>query len=248
MRSRRLIGFALTASLMLGLPAVAQGGPRSKPVPRKAPAWGGEDSPLRPGSSLGGYCTFNFVYYTPGTKKRPPVPYIGTAGHCTDTIGEAVSHPELGEVGTVVYDSDLAKSTVDFSLIQLSPEIVSQTNPEVLHWGGPTRSITQEDLAIGDQVDVYGYGIGLGATEQTRPRYGFLVGYDEEEYQADMPAVNGDSGSPLIHHETGAALGIISRYGIEGVPPSTDLGPLMPWILEELREAGFDVKLATVSG
>ena len=35
----------------------------------------------------------------------------------------------------------------------------------------------------------------------------------EQEYQADMPAVNGDSGGPLLHHETGAALGIISRYG-----------------------------------
>jgi len=157
-----------------------------------------------------------------------------------------VSNPGIGTVGTVVYDSDDVKSTVDFSLVELAPDVVGQTNPAVFSWGGPTRVIRPKDLAFGDQVDVYGYGVGLGATEQTRPRSGYLVGYDDKEYQADMPAVNGDSGAPLIHHETGAALGIISRYGL-AVPPSTDLGPLMPWILEELEAAGFNVVLATAS-
>jgi hypothetical protein len=221
--------------------APVQGRPKTK-----TPAWGDEDSPLRPGASLGGYCTFNFVFYSPATKKEPAKGYIGTAGHCTDKIGEVVEQPDLGEVGTVVYDSDLVQSGVDFSLIELNEDIISKTNPEVFHWGGPTRSATPEDLAVGDQVDVYGYGVGVGSTEQTRPRSGVLVAFNEKEYQADMPAVNGDSGSPLIHHETGAALGIISRYGV-AVPPSTDLGPLMGWIFEELDAAGFgDVELATV--
>lgn len=240
---RRLTGLLLASALLFALPlAPVQGKPKAK-----APVWGGEDSPLRPGSSLGGYCTFNFVFFSPGTKKAAAKGYIGTAGHCTDKLGEAAVHPELGEVGTVVYDSDLVSSDVDFSLIELKPELISKTNPTVLSWGGPTRAIKAEDLALGDQVDVYGYGVGVGLTEQTRPRYGFLVGFNEDEYQADMPAVNGDSGAPLIHHETGAALGIISRYGIEGAPPSTDLGPLMGWIFEELKAAGFgDVRLATV--
>lgn len=191
-----------------------------------------------------GYCTYNFAYYTPGTAKAAPKAYIGTAGHCTDTLGERMRHPELGEIGTVVYDSDLVQSPVDFSLVELDPAIVSKTNPTVLHWGGPTRVINEEDLAVGEQIDVYGYGVGVGINEATRPRYGYLVGFTENEYQADMPAVNGDSGAPLLHHQSGAALGIISRYGIEGVPPSTDMGPLMPWILEELGKAGFNVRLA----
>ena len=246
MSYRRVLGLLLASALMFALPL---GPVQGKPQP-KTPAWGGEDSPLRPGASLQsgtGSCSFNFVFYAPGTKKAAPKAYIGTAAHCTEKLGEAVAQPDLGEVGTVVYDSDLAGSDVDFALIQLDPKIVSETNPTVLHWGGPTRSATPEDLAVGDQVDVYGYGIGVGMFEQTRPRYGFLVGYNEKEYQADMPAVNGDSGAPLIHHETGAALGIISRYGVEGVPPSTDLGPLMGWIFEELDAAGFgNVQLATV--
>lgn len=247
MSYRRVLGLVLASALLFALPL---GPVQGKPQPRsqaKSPAWGGEDSPLRPGASLGGYCTFNFVYFSPGTKKAASKAYIGTAGHCTDKLGEVAEHPELGPVGEVVYDSDLVGSDVDFSLIELDPKIVPQTNPTVLHWGGPTRSATPEDLAVGDQVDVYGYGIGVGLTEQTRPRYGFLVGFNDKEYQADMPAVNGDSGSPLIHHETGAALGIISRYGIDGVPPSTDIGPLMGWIFDELEAAGFgNVALATV--
>ncbi len=240
---RRALGVVVACALVLGAAAAPVHGKKRSTSPK----WGDADSPLRPGASLGGYCTFNFVFYTPGTAKKPPRAFIGTAGHCTDKLDERVEQPRLGEIGTVVYDSDLVDSEVDFSLIEIDPDKVAQTNPEVLHWGGPTRSITLDDLAVGDRVDIYGYGIGVSATEQTRPRYGFLVAFNENEYQADMPAVNGDSGSPLIHHETGAALGIISRYGI-GVPPSTDQGPLMPWIFEELAAAGFNVRLATVSG
>ncbi len=246
---RRLAAVALIGGLMVGVAAGPVQGKRvagaiqSKKV-KKAPAWGDLGSPLRPGSSLGGYCTFNFVYYQPGTKSAPPKAYIGTAGHCTEALGEVAAHPDLGEIGTVVYDSDLVKSTVDFSLIEIKPEFVGQTNPTVLGWGGPTGVVDLETIALGDQIDVYGYGLLLGNNEQTRPRHGFLVSWDQNEYQADMPAVNGDSGAPLIHDATGTAFGIISRYGLT-VPPSTDLGPMMPWILEELRKAGFEkVELA----
>lgn len=243
MNLKRVLSLIVACGILLGGSAAPVQGKK----PAKTPAWGGTDSPLRPGASFDGKCTFNFVFYRPGAQGRAPVGYIGTAGHCTEKLGEIAANPDVGDIGQVVYDSDLADSDVDFSLIELEPEVIGQTNPEVLGWGGPTRSVTLEDLAVGDRINVYGYGVGVGATEQTRPRYGFLVAYNEKEYQADMPAVNGDSGAPLVHDETGAALGIISRYGI-GVPPSTDLGPLMPWIFQELKAAGFgDVKLATVS-
>ena len=241
-------GIALVAcTALLASPlSVAHG----KPTP-KQPAWGGSDSPLRPGASLGGYCTFNFVFYKPGTKSSPPKAYIGTAGHCTDALDEKVSQPTLGEIGQVVYDSDLIEDDddffVDFSLIEIYPKFIKHTNPEVLHWGGPTRIVTEEDLAVGDRIDVYGYGIGLGATEQTRPRHGYVTNWSDDEYEADTPTVNGDSGSPLVHHETGAAFGIISRYAMtETTPPATDKGPFVSWILEELAKAGFNVRLATV--
>jgi trypsin len=237
---KRVFGIVLACGLLLGVSA----GPVQGKKIQRVPEWGGLDSPLRPGASLVGGCTFNFVFYKPGTQARPPIAYIGTAAHCTDELDQPISQSELGAIGTVVYDSDLVDSPVDFSLIKIDPKFVASTNPQVLGWGGPTGVVTMDDLDVGDQIDIYGYGLGVGLSEQTRPRYGYLVAWNEHEYQADMPAVNGDSGSPLIHHETGAALGIVSRYGFV-VPPTTDLGPLMPWILDELHKAGFDVRLAT---
>lgn len=247
---RKAIALVLAAGL-LGTPAGARGLDKDKrPARSSQPAWGpAETSPLRPGASLGGYCTFNFLYYTPASATKAAVAYIGTAGHCTDEVGQRVENPVVGEVGTVVYDSDVAKSAVDFSLIRLDPGVVKQANPRMFGWAGPTGITELDTLALGDQIDVYGYGLGVGMFEQTRARYGVLFDWDEHEYQADMPAVNGDSGAPLLHHATGTAFGIISRYGLppEVLVPSTDRGPLMVWILEELAKAGFkDLRLATI--
>ena len=251
-RSLRFVVALVACTALVASPLSAAHG---KPAP-KQPAWGGSDSPLRPGASLGG-CTFNFVFYKPGTDSSRPKGYIGTAGHCTDALTEKVSQPELGDIGEVVYDSDLLKRDdgffVDFSLIEIYPKFISKTNPEVLHWGGPTRPSNDEDLQQGDRIDVYGYGIGFGSAEQTRPRYGVLFSWTDNEYKADMPAVYGDSGAPLVHHETGAAFVIISRYGFPDpstgdLVASTDLGPRIGWILEELANAGFKVRLATVRG
>ncbi|HEV3475381.1 MAG TPA: hypothetical protein VG602_08450 [Actinomycetota bacterium] len=217
------------------------------------PAFGDLSSPLRPGSSLGGYCTFNWVFYEqvyPTETEPNPLPdvYIGTAGHCTDDVGERVNLEGFGPVGTVVYDSDEVRSGVDFSLIQLDASMVGKTNPQMRGFPGPRGSITVSMLEVGDRVDVYGYGIVFGEREETRPRFGVLTEWTQDEYMADMPAVNGDSGAPLLHDETGFALGVISRYGIR-VPPSTDLGPMVPWIFRELAKAGFgNVVLATIGG
>ena len=235
--------FALVAALPLSLPAAAD------PEPVR-PAFGPLSSPIRPGSSMGG-CTYNYIYYErvyPTVEVPNPVPdvFIGTAGHCTDEPGQRTSLPGVGEIGTVVYDSDVVDSGVDFSLIQLDPELVAQTNPQMRGFEGPKGVATPAMLALGDRVDVYGYGMVVGEVEQTRPRFGLLTDWTETEYVADMPAVNGDSGAPLLHDESGYALGIISRYGLGQVPPSTDVGPLITWALQEVRGAGFDVVLATI--
>lgn len=237
-----VVVFALAASLL-----AADG--TADPV---EPAFGDLESPIRPGSSLGGYCTFNWVFHQvvqPTAEEPEPVPevYIGTAAHCTDDLGERTELAGFGEIGSVVYDADLANSDSDFSLIRIDPELVGETNPQMRGFVGPTGYVVPDDLAVGDQVDVHGYGIALGWNDVTRSRFGFLTGWNDREYVADMPAVNGDSGSPLLHDETGKALGIISRYGITEVPPSTDVGPLMGWILDDLVAAGFDdVVLSTI--
>lgn len=236
------------AVLLLPLLVVAAPQAGAGPTAGPRPAFGGTDSPLRPGASLGGYCTFNFVFYDAKLSRgQKPVAYIGTAGHCTDELGEPAELEGVGRIGTVVYDSDLVESPVDFSLIRIDPKMIGRTNPEMLGWYGPTGFATVDDLQFMDVVDLHGYGLVLGENDVTRDRQGYLVDWTEDEYVVDMPAVNGDSGSPLLQDRSGKALGIVSRYGFSASPPSTDTGPLMPYVFRELKAAGFgDVVLATV--
>lgn len=245
----RIRSFVVLAALAASL--LASGG--SEPV---EPAFGDLSSPIRPGAEFrgpdGAGCTYNWVFHEvvyPTVEDPDPVPavYIGTAAHCTDELGDRVSIPGTGEIGAVVYDADLVGSDSDFALVQVDADKVGQTNPQMLGFVGPVGAATPDDFALGDRVDVYGYGLLLGETATTRPRFGLLTGWNDREYVADMPAVNGDSGAPLLHDETGKALGIISRYGFDETPPSTDVGPLMSWVLEDLVAAGFDeVVLTTI--
>lgn len=245
-RTRRRRATAAVVAVVLAAvcaPAVAD----EHPVDPR-PQFGGLDSPIRPGSSLANGCTYNFVYYDSELEQdQDPVAYIGTAAHCTEGLGERATLPGGGGIGTVVYDSDLVGSGVDFSLIEIDAHLVARTNPTMRGWPGPTGSVTVADLTRGDVVDVYGYGMGVGLSELTRPRQGLLVNWTDDEYVIDMPAVNGDSGAPILQDRTGYALGIVSRYGVMALPPSTDVGPLMPYIFRELASAGFgDVVLATI--
>ena len=196
---------------------------------------------LQPGDPIG-WCTFNFLFEGPNNTG-----YIGTAAHCTEGEGERVPLEGFGDIGTVVFDSGDHTDGVDFTLIQLDADVVGLAHPKMRNHDGPTGAVTAADLAVGDIVELHGYGTVLGESEVTRDRFGVLVAFDEREYTINMPALPGDSGSSLLHQETGKALGIISRFGTDQTPPSTDRGPLMPYIFEALEAAGYgDVRLATI--
>ena len=59
-------------------------------------------------------------------------------------------------------------------------------------------------------------------------------------YFAELPAIFGDSGRPVIEASTHKALGI----GVT-VPPSTLLGPTVEGTLKSLASHGFPVQLVT---
>ena len=209
--------------------------------------WGPESAPVRPGVAMEGGCTMNFLFFDNRTDGRTSY-YMGTAGHCTAEVGDRLAVAGQGEIGTVVFDSDVtggADPTVDFTLVLLDEGRNLDANPRMVNHDGPVGAVVSSDLAVGDEVLLHGYGLVLGSTEATRDRSGVLVDHSDTMYVADMPAVNGDSGSPLLHGPTGKALGIVSHYGIGAVPPSTDEGPLIGFILDECARAGFPVSLAT---
>ena len=262
----------LTAAIVLAAATAFAVAPADVEVGPPTPAYAAspDEALLRPGAGmvepgadteepvpmteLDTFCSWNWVFHDvvrrdPQTGTYPtPKAYIGTAAHCTDEVGQRVAAVDIGEFGTVVYDSDDIESQVDFSLVRIDADKVGQVHPQMFGFAAPTGFVTSEELAVGDVLAHHGYGLLLGQNDVTRDRYGLVVGKTEHEYVAETMAQFGDSGSPFARLETGEAVGIVSRYGLDRVPPSTDVGPLLPWILQHLADAGFRVELATIDG
>jgi hypothetical protein len=212
----------------------------------------GGDSGDLPYTELDTFCTWNWVFNEvveadPDTGKYPtPKAYIGTAAHCTDNVGDRVAALGIDEFGTVVFDSDTYDGQVDFSLVEIDADLVAQVHPQMFGFDAPTGVSTTADVSVGDVVWLHGYGLVLGQNDFTRDRPGLITTISDDEYAAETLWQLGDSGSPITLGETGLALGIVSRYGFDQLPPSTDVGPTVTWILEHLADAGFNVELATI--
>lgn len=241
----RLLALAPLALALLLLPA-AMPLAHADLADKALPAWGPNTSAsvIRPGAearTAEGYCTYNFLFYDNSNA------YIGTAAHCTDKIGEVASLGNGTRIGTVVYDSDRtagADSAVDFALIKLDANRIAWAHPQMIAHNGPTGIANRTDLPLGEELSIYGYGLLFGETSPTRARDGVLVSTTIKLYRADMPAVNGDSGGPILETDTGKAVGIISHYGFTSA--TTDEGPLMTFVMAELQKAGYNVTLATI--
>jgi hypothetical protein len=211
---------AAMAALFLALPGSAPAAPRT--------------TAIQPGAQVTtpvGSCTLNFIFEdSSGTK------YVGTAGHC-GKVGDVARTPSpIRDIGPIVFSENAAAPKVDFALIRIDPARYPEVEPGVRNFGGPVGATTAAQTNPGDVLWVTGYGLGFSATATTRNRAGTLIRDDDDEYVADMVAVNGDSGGPVLHAGTGRALGTVSRYNL---PTSTDIGPTMVNILERLRASGY---------
>lgn len=239
---RPLVIAPVALALLLLTPALAHADLADKALP----AWGPNTtaSVIRPGAeaqTAEGYCTYNFLFHDNSNA------YIGTAAHCTDKIGEVAALGNGTRIGVVVYDSDRtagADKDVDFALVKLDANRVGWAHPQMLGHDGPKGIAQRANLTLGEPLSIYGYGLVFGETNPTRSRDGVLVSTTATLYRADMPAVNGDSGGPILETSTGHAVGIISHYGFTA--GTTDEGPLMTFVMAELQKAGFHVTLATV--
>lgn len=221
----RRFGIALAATIFL-LPAGADAAP---PVTK-----------IQPGAQVStpiGSCTLNFVFTTP-TKR-----YIGTAGHCGNVGQVARTSSPNQEIGPIVFSENQGAPGIDFALIEIDPSRWGEIEPGVRTYGGPTGVTTSSETSAGDVLLVTGYGVGFGATAITRDRFGVLISDNPNEYTADMIAVQGDSGGPVLHSQTGKALGVVSRFNL---PLSTDRGPTVERILAKLRSNGFpNIQIST---
>lgn len=200
-----------------------------------APAASVAEAPIQPGAQLGDFCTLNFIFASGANR------YVGTAGHCV--AKDEVARVAGSRIGITVFSRD--DDTLDFALIKIDPGKLGDIDPSVRGIGGPTGVATRSHTAVGDSVSFHGYGLLLGDIGATRTRSGILMNHGASTYAANMPAVNGDSGGPVIHARTGRALGIVARYGTTGFPPSTDVGPTIEFVLGALAAANLSVTLVT---
>ena len=194
---------------------------------------------IQPGAevfSSVGQCTLNYVFRNGGTL------YIGTAGHCSQHVGDVMTDANSGRIGTVAFR--IQSGDDDFTLIQIDPARYGEVSSSVRNWGGPTGSTVSTETSIGDIVLLSGYGVGFSVLDQTRGRPGILADDTPTAYFAELPAIFGDSGGPVIEASTHKALGIVSGIGVT-VPPSTLLGPTVEETLNTLAAHGFPVQLVT---
>ncbi len=124
--------------------------------------------------------------------------------------------------GTVVFRDDV----LDFALIQIAEGRESDVSASVRVLTGPTGVSMAGDTALGDEVSYYGYGFTFDLTPQLRPRTGILTKHTESEFQSNSAGMFGDSGAAVLH-ESGTALGLISRFNVLEDGVSTDLGPIV---------------------
>lgn len=203
------------------------------------PASASAQGKIQPGASMD-ICTLNFVYDGQGT--RAGKVYIGTAAHCVEKVGEEIKG-EGKPIGTVAFIGDAANANTDYAFIEVLESELGRVDPSVKGYPEyPTGFTVPEDTAAGDVIQISGYGIGFGETQPTQEkRQGVLQSDDAEIYSMSGPSVNGDSGGPFVHVNTGKALGIVSRYGFETA--STDYGPTVQGILDKAAKGGFGVSL-----
>lgn len=200
---------------------------KGKPTPAPSEAVG-PDVPLsgyvgiRPGSEMifpyG--CTMNFVFGSPGSYS------IGTAGHCVDKIGDAVTlltiapgtppsaeNLVLVEIGTVKKRVENGVGA-DFALVSIKPELQGWVFPTIPQVGGPCGVYTGDgltDVSVplrghstaepGEQIFHYGHGVGIGTGGTARTGHGLY--WDTDAFWWAGTVVFGDSGSAARVGTTG---------------------------------------------
>jgi hypothetical protein len=204
----------------------ANGAPVAAPAQAPLPGEVG----IRPGSwMIAPYgCTMNFIF------KKGSSYGIGTAGHCTDRLGQEIvlltlapggSNPVLVEVGTVQARKNQGIGN-DFALVSVRSQLNGWVDPTIAVIAGPCGAYFGQGP---ETVAHYGHGlvIGTGGT----PRAGLALTWRSNAFGWDGLAIFGDSGSPV--RVTGlAAAGdlthlVVDRNWLPSIIAGTRIGRIL---------------------
>lgn len=197
---------------------------------------------LRPGATIGG-CTMNWVY--DGLDHLAGRVYVGTANHCIENIGQRIADGAGVEFGTVAVTGDYLNSDwdSDYALIEVDLVHHSRVEPSMAgHPEIPARHIGQDDMEIGDLLQMSGWGGLTAQHESTREnRQAVLTENDGRQYNSLAPVSGGDSGGPIAHVKTGGAVGVVSGWNF--LRPGNLVGPTVWALIEDASSRGFPVRL-----
>ena len=200
---------------------------------------------LQPGALMTttvGSCTLNFVFDGAGTQTGKV--FLGTAAHCVDAVGSTVQDGDGVTFGKVAAIGDYPDAvSEDFALIEVATASVSRVAPEMKgHPTYPTGVAASTEVAVGDLLQISGYGDGFEETQPTREgRVATYGGGDDSVLTMFGPIIFGDSGGPIVHIDTGKALGLNHGYCI-GLCDENPLLPYQPVVLTGPTIAGVIAK------
>lgn len=196
-------------------------------------AWAkGESNIIHPGGQTQGHCTLSAIMRDETNETL----YAILTAHCGSSQ-EEIRMSDGTLVGTIIEES--LDDDHDFRLVQIVASSRHLVHPGIPHWTGPTQ-LVRSTIDGGDSVCWYGWGNGFGALEETRHRCGPFGAFHDRTFTFEGLAQPGDSGAPVIHHESGELVGYLT----------SSAGPLLIGhplcvVLDELEERGFKLQLAT---
>jgi hypothetical protein len=240
-RRRRAALAAALLSLGIGAPMVlsAPGAQAADPLIQP----GEYIETIADGAASG--CTLGFVFDGVGGSASGRV-FASTAAHCVDAVGDPVKLIDGTVFGTVAVIGNEDSIPNDYALIEVASEFLDRVNPAVKGYPDfPTGSTVSADTALGDKIQISGYGTGFDLTAATRQSRQARLTYDNADQAGVLaPIIYGDSGGPLVHSASGKALGLVSRACLAEV--CEEVGPTVEGILVRLSAQGFEVQLRVV--
>lgn len=265
-RSLLLAGAAATLAIAAVSSAPAGASSTHTAQPKKITWAPASSASVHPGMQTitgANQCTANFVF-TSGNDV-----YLGQAAHCSGTegstavdgclsaslpLGTPVEDGSGNRIGELAYSSWLTMHQVDeqdpsacayndFALVKLDPTAISNTNPSVPTFGGPT-GVRDIQFAKFNQVWSYGNSnLRLGVA--LLPRRGVILnevdaGWSHKAYTV-TPGIPGDSGSGLLDTK-GRASGVLSTIELRPYAGSNNFSDLLH-VMDYAAAHGMKVSL-----
>jgi hypothetical protein len=192
--------------------------------------------------------TLGFFFYSLDEANEHGQPLIYAVTHGHGSMENQTGSPVVLADGRIPIGVVVAQEKDhynDWSLIQIDEAYRNHVSTAVRGWTGPTSTPQAGDHQNGDTLCLIGYGTDRADDLYDHRRCGELQDtYTRSNvtgFRYTAMTWRGDSGSPILHYETGQALGIHLGRHTDGFARAIDTCSL----LTRFAEHGYHLVLAT---